>query len=302
MLIAKTLEYCQNHYSSKNGRCANCTHPCKCPGYCSKCLRQIHYKHCDTNARHSYNCSFLSDYYVCRYSFKYTSEIIYALRQDEVSYLQNNKMLKVLSIGCGPCTDLFALDYLKNTEEYNFNKLKYIGVDLLKDTWKRIHNEIKHYYDNDSDINAYFCYSNINKLVPTLIDKEFKADLIIMNYLLSDFHKYGGEISVLDFLNKLVYYIVNVCPDTAIVINDINLASSLGGGRDYFDTLYRKLSHSGFRCCQLHFKNSVRGNQYNYGGQYFSNDLLFDPRFVNKYHSFAPYESCASAQIIIYKE
>ena len=124
----------------------------------------------------------------------------------------------------------------------------------------------------------------------------------ILDHVLSDFHKYGGEISVLDFLNKLVYYIVNVCPDTAIVINDINLASSLGGGRDYFDTLYRKLSHSGFRCCQLHFKNSVRGNQYNYGGQYFSNDLLFDPRFVNKYHSFAPYESCASAQIIIYKE
>lgn len=302
MLIDEMLEYCKNDYSNKNRACTDCNHPCECPGDCSVCLYQIHYKHSDPGARHSYNCRFLSDYYVCRYSFKYTSEIIYALHQNEVSYLQDKSKLNVLSIGCGPCTDLFALDCLSNAHEYNFDKLKYIGVDLLKDTWERLHNEIKGYSQNDSEIITGFAYNNINNVIPILIDKEFKADLIIMNYLLSDFHKYGGEISVLDFLNKLVYYIVNVCPDTAIVINDINLASSLGGGRDYFDTLYRKLSHSGFRCCQLHFKNSVRGNQYNYGGQYFSNDLLFDPRFVNKYHSFAPYESCASAQIIIYKE
>ena len=256
MLIDEMLEYCKNDYSNKNRACTDCNHPCECPGDCSVCLYQIHYKHSDPGARHSYNCRFLSDYYVCKYSFKYTSEIIYALHQNEVSYLQDKSKLNVLSIGCGPCTDLFALDCLSNAHEYNFDKLKYIGVDLLKDTWERLHNEIKGYSTNDSEIITGFAYNNI----------------------------------------------VNVCPDTAIVINDINLASSLGGGRDYFDTLYRKLSHSGFRCCQLHFKNSVRGNQYNYGGQYFSNDLLFDPRFVNKYHSFAPYESCASAQIIIYKE
>ena len=297
------LEYCKNDYSNKNRACTDCNHPCECPGDCSECLYQIHYRNSDPDARHSYDCRFISDYYVCKYSFKYTSEIIYALRQNEVSYLQDKSKLNVLSIGCGPCTDLFALDYLRNTEKYNFDKLKYIGVDLLPQPWKRLHNEIKGYYANDPDIITGFAYSNINNVIPILIDKEFKADLIIMNYLLSDFHKYGGgEKSVLDFLNNLVYYINKICPDTAIVINDINLACSLGGGRDYFDMLYWKLTCSGFHCCQLHFKNSVRGNQYNYGGQYFSNDLLFDPRFVNDYYSFDPYKSCASAQIIIYKE
>lgn len=302
MLIDEMLEYCKNDYSNKKRACTDCNHPCKCPGDCSECLRQIHYDHCDTNARHSYDCRFISDYYVCKYSFKYTSEIIYALRQDEVSYLQDKSKLNVLSIGCGPCTDLFALDYLKNTEEYNFDKLKYIGVDLLPQPWERLHNEIKGYYPNDPEIITGFAYNNINNVIPILIDKEFKADLIIMNYLLSDFHKYGGQRSVLDFLNNLVYYINNICPDTAIVINDINLDCSRGGGRDYFDTLYRKLACLGFHCCKLHFKNSVRGNQYNYGDQYFSNDLLFDPRFVNEYYNFDPYKSCASAQIIIYKE
>lgn len=212
MLIDEMLEYCKNDYSNKNRACTDCNHPCECPGDCSVCLYQIHYKHSDPGARHSYNCRFLSDYYVCKYSFKYTSEIIYALHQNEVSYLQDKSKLNVLSIGCGPCTDLFALDCLSNAHEYNFDKLKYIGVDLLKDTWERLHNEIKGYSPNDSEIITGFAYNNINNVIPILIDKEFKADLIIMNYLLSDFHKYGGEISVLDFLNKLVYYIVNVCP------------------------------------------------------------------------------------------
>lgn len=302
MLITEMIEYCKKDYSNKCVMCTSCNHPSKCPGDCSECLRQIHYNHCDSNARHRYDCRFISDYYVCKYSFKYTSEIIYALRQDEVSYLQDNKKLKVLSIGCGPCTDLFALDYLKNTEEYNFDKLKYIGVDLLPQPWERLHNEIEGYYANDPEIITGFAYNNINNVIPILLDKEFKADLIIMNYLLSDFHKYGGERSVLDFLGKLVYYINNICPDTAIVINDINLDCSRGGGRDYFDKLFCKLAPSGFRCRQLHFDNSNKERHFEYGNEYPSNDLLFDPRFVNEYYSFAPYESCASAQIIIYKE
>ena len=302
MLIDEMLEYCKDDYSNKNRACTDCNHTCECPGDCSVCLYQIHYKHSEPGARHSYNCRFLSDYYVCKYSFKYTSEIIYALHQDEVSYLQDKSKLNVLSIGCGPCTDLFALDCLSNAHEYNFDKLEYIGVDLLPQPWGRLHNEIKGYYANDPKFNANFCYKDIKNVIPVLISQKFKFHLIIMNYLLSDFHKYGGEISVLDFLNKLVYYIVNVCPDTAIVINDINLACSLGGGRDYFDTLYRKLSHSGFRCCQLHFDKSNKERHFEYGVEYPSNDLLFDPRIVNEYYSFAPYESCASAQIIIYKE
>lgn len=110
------------------------------------------------------------------------------------------------------------------------------------------------------------------------------------------------EKGVLDFLNKLVYYIENVCPDTAIVINDINLYCSKGGGRDYFDMLYWKLFRSSFHRCQLHFDNSNKERHFEYGNEYSSNDLLFDPRIVNEYYSFDPYKSCASAQIIIYKE
>lgn len=303
MLIDKMLEYCKNDYSNKNRACTDCNHPCECPGDCSECLRQIHYNHCDPDARHSYDCRFISDYYVCKYSFKYTSEIIYALRQDEVSYLQDNKMLKVLSIGCGPCTDLFALDYLRNTEEYNFDKLKYIGVDLLPQPWEQLHNEIKDYYANDPEIKAGFCYDDINNVISALRHHNFKADLIIMNYLLSDFHKYGGRRSVLDFLNNLVYYINNICPDTAIVINDINLDCSRGGGRDYFMMLYWKLVRSGFRYHRFHFDNSNKEKHFEYGDEHPSNHLLFDQEDVNRYKYFlGSNKSCASAQIIIYKE
>ena len=59
MLIDEMLEYCKNDYSNKNRACTDCNHPCECPGDCSVCLYQIHYKHSDPGARHSYNCRFL---------------------------------------------------------------------------------------------------------------------------------------------------------------------------------------------------------------------------------------------------
>ena len=57
MLIDEMLEYCKNDYSNKNRACTDCNHPCKCPGDCSKCLYQIHYDHCDPDARHSYTAT-----------------------------------------------------------------------------------------------------------------------------------------------------------------------------------------------------------------------------------------------------
>lgn len=116
------------------------------------------------------------------------------------------------------------------------------------------------------------------------------------------FFKYGGNQSVLDFLDELVYYIVNICQYTTVIINDINLDCSRGGCRDHFDTLYLKLRTEGYSCLRRHFNNSNRNNHYDYGREYDRNDLVFPDEYIRNFWAYNPYESCSSAQIIIYKE
>ena len=57
-----------------------------------------------------YDCVHMADFYTCKYSCRYTSELMYAIQR--CVDIQNIDKLKVLSFECGPCTDLFALDAL----------------------------------------------------------------------------------------------------------------------------------------------------------------------------------------------
>lgn len=82
----------------------------------------------------------MADFYTCKYSCRYTSELMYAIQR--CSGIQNVNKLKVLSFGCGPCTDLFALDALKEKNLISFNSIKYRGVDYSKDVWANIHQDI----------------------------------------------------------------------------------------------------------------------------------------------------------------
>lgn len=82
----------------------------------------------------------MADFYTCKYSCRYTSELMYAIQR--CSGIQNVDELKVLSFGCGPCTDLFALDALKEKKLISFNSIKYRGVDYSKDVWANIHQDI----------------------------------------------------------------------------------------------------------------------------------------------------------------
>ena len=85
MLIDDLIEYCDEQY--QNGICEACTamDSCTrdCDGNCKNCLDDIHFHY--NQRRTQYNCSRLLNYYVCRYSYKYCSEIIYALNQLDLS-------------------------------------------------------------------------------------------------------------------------------------------------------------------------------------------------------------------------
>ena len=72
----------------------------------------------------------MADYYYCRYSYRDVSEVVYGLRQ--FRDIMKLDTLKVMSVGCGPCTELAAIDYLHQNGELNYKKLEFRGIDPLK--------------------------------------------------------------------------------------------------------------------------------------------------------------------------
>ena len=140
-LIYKLLDNCyQRHLKmAHHKQCENCPSDSFCPKSCATCLRRIHFpKELPQNAptRH-YDCHNMVDCYVCNFACRYASELIYPLQKQDL--LARKQKLNVLSIGCGPCTDLLAIDYLKQKKIFMFDTLCYVGVDKYSDKWHVIH-------------------------------------------------------------------------------------------------------------------------------------------------------------------
>lgn len=102
---------------------------------------------------------------------------------------------------------------------------------------------------------------------------------------------------MIGFIDRLVDYINKRCKNTFIIINDINLCCSKGGGRDYFDIFCRKLRPTQY--LKMHFNNHHRPTHFDYGQEYSNNEVFFD---IDGFEVYDPFDSCASAQMLIYKE
>ena len=294
MLIDQIVKYCDDKYRAhtQNG-CDNCSYEIYCPKRCDICL---HYIHTPTAAPapRKYDCPYMAYYYACKYSYKYMSELVYAFTQ--LRDLQNKNHLKVMSIGCGPSTDLFALDFLREDGVYRFNTIEFRGIDLAQNVWFDIHNQIKKYAPGQYDVKFY--YKDVTEFIDVIADVKWVPDLIVFQYVFSDMEKHCEKNRLNEFISKIAQFINNdMNYNTYIVINDINLSTQMGGGREHFDKLLAQIVHADFR--RLHFNNSNKRNHYNYGDEYEDNSLIKDnPQFLCDYE---PYTSCASAQLIIKK-
>ncbi len=78
---------------------------------------------------------------------------MYAL--ERTTRLFTVKNLKVLSFGCGPCTDLFAIDCLRENGTLTYDTLEYHGIDYSESVWKNIHDDIKS-FENDKIKISFF--------------------------------------------------------------------------------------------------------------------------------------------------
>lgn len=304
-MIEAILTKCDGrHKNAKCERCSDCTFAEYCPGDCEMCLDYIHNpSHAPVGAPdRKYDCVHMADVYTCKYSCRYTSEMIYALKR--CNDLRKVDQLKVLSFGCGPCTDLFAIDYLRASGDLRYQGLEYRGVDYSKDVWKYIHGDIKQFENENRRIDFY--YQDACELITKIEKGTWVPNLIVFQYVFSDMHKHTDSKSINYFMDTFAkYYNQKISSSTYIVLNDINLGKEFGGGREYFDQLCRKLegsiSRKG-RFCNDNSKSKYYPRGYTYGedsdGEFPDNTNFFD---IKKWRRYSPFDTCASAQMLIKK-
>ena len=303
-MLDTILTKCDERYRKKNNQCNDCSYNFFCCHDCGVCLNQIHFPSSaplGTSSR-KYDCPHMADYYTCRFSGRYSSEIIHALRH--FIDLKHKKVLNVLSFGCGPCTDLFAIDYMHQNGELDFQKLIYCGIDYSEDVWKNVHGDIKEFSNEKFTIRFY--YDDMCEIISTIAQWEGTPDLVVFQYVFSDMHKHTGMKKTLDFISKFADYFNNkMSPNTYILLNDINLGIGYGGGREYFDILYKKLADSTDRRGRFHNDEdtSYYSGGYPYGedsyGEFPNNANFFN---TNKWSDYSPKKTCASAQMYIKKQ
>ena len=305
-MLQTILTHCDHRHSNVvHESCADCSYGGFCPHNCEKCLDYIHNpSHAPVSAPpRKYDCTHMADFYVCKYSCRYTSEIVYAIERSE--QLSDLSKLKVLSFGCGPCTDLFAIDHLHTSGFLKYTKLEYRGIDYSQSVWKYVHQDISTFQNDSCSIKFY--YKDACDLINTIAKGNWVPNLIVFQYVFSDMRKHTDESKISTFIDTFArYYNEKAQPGTCIILNDINLSISYGGGREYFDRLFLKLSDSVCqkgRFCDDNATSPYYPRGYTYGenscGEFPDNSNRFD---ISPWRKYSPFNTCASAQMLIRKE
>jgi len=286
MNALEIIRFCYENYS-RNNRCPDCKNDCK--NSCKQCLEDIHMD----RIKRRYNCNNIIYCYVCRYMLKYMSEFYYLFRNnDELRSLDD---YTILSVGCGPCSDLLGIAHYVGSSRPNVS-IKYIGVDL-NPYWGNVHAVV----DSESkrsnlDIKTKFLQKDITEIFNGLGEKTDKlsVNIVTLHYVLSDMVYNAGNIH--NFFKDLYNSIISKMPNGSfIVINDINHYKA----RDYFDVFFRMLCGYGWYTCEkYYFDNNLR-EPHVYGDKHPSNALALEiPAYL---HDYDVWNYCSSSQMLIKK-
>lgn len=292
-LFDTVIHFCDSKY--QNSTCNKCNHIEGCPsspkGRCKQCLEDVHYPDRNINGKKDYDCDRMINYYVCTYAEKYASEMLYLMRKS--SALREINDYHVLSIGCGACPDLMAIE--RYCHECSTEKtVSYLGIDK-NELWRSIHEKINSYRT-----------STINKTTFWYMDAvadDFNipdANVVILQYVISHFYNTEQIDLIQSFFQKLVEGIVaNKQKDVpmVIMINDVN---SNNRGRDYFEDLVHILNDMHFRgtYSKCYFDYCIKNSAQQYGFKHESTNTIFKlPQSFE--HRYGPWHDCSSAQLLI---
>ena len=297
MLLYDLIEKCsyRDEYQKEHEQCEDCSYGKCCPRDCQSCLQYVHFPQ-NAPAPRKYDCIHMADCYYCKYAYKYASEMVYGLNC--FAEIRDKEKLKIMSVGCGPCTELAAVDYLRNKGVLNYDQLNYRGIDPLGEVWQPIWNDIIDYFGDG----IRFYPNDILQLVDIIVQKKWVPDVLIFQYVFSDMYKHSDEKQIVQFIDKLASFLNSYNQEPIYILcNDINLSKSMGGGREFFDLLESKIQTPKI-VKRMHFNNVNKERHYEYGGQYDSSELVFNMISDEIRNAYNPFESCASAQMLIKKE
>lgn len=289
-LLDILTSYCANQYSMC-GNCLHCTHPSgRCSGSCLKCADEVNYHRED--GRTDYDCQNFMYYYVCRYSWKYCSEIMYALEQIDLS---RYPVYNILSVGCGGAPDLMAFE--KKISEQDTNKIFYIGYDI-NPYWNPIHDKI-HQYAQSQSIQAKFVGNDIFDVLSDGKPAKQHYNIIVLEYLLSHFpvqNRVNRAGKLFDGLLQNVLQNRLTGSRFLFLINDIDHYQV----RECFDLLLQKLNEKGYHALdirRMHFAS--RSSDYHDGSIQYStcNNRFSIPEDMKEKFNCAI--NCTSAQLIV---
>lgn len=290
MLIHEIVEYCN---TDTTHLCGNCNHPSACPGSCKSCLKQIHFPLKCPDGKKDYDCENMINFYICDYTNKYASEMLYLLRKSEK--LKEINEYHILSIGCGAAPDLMAFE--KYAYDADSNKdIRYFGVDV-NSLWQPIHNKIMNY--SSGYINSIkFVYDDAIKYFNKISIPN--TNVIVLQYVISHFYNTGQIKQIKQFFVNLVKKVVKKKSNDEpliILINDVN---SCYRGRNFFEDFTKILSvykHNGY-FWKFYFDYRIQNDSQRYGEKHQKNNTLFNLDDIDL-DIYDPWKECSSAQMLI---
>lgn len=270
-----TIPFCSHCAMSQCRKCDTDT--------CYNCLTHIHSIH--TKKEH-YSCEKITYNYILKHGYRYVSEMAWAF-WDIKSEFDEKSSIDILSIGCGPSTELYGAAAI-----YKDKILSYSGFDL-SDTWQAIQQYNIDNFKNLSHTIKYFNYDFIEYIK----DNDVGCDILVLNYFLSDFIKYHPQDCEI-FINNLV----NLTQEgrfPIIIINDVMLLYSTGTGYACMEKIAGLLKPD--RNFSYHFQRQHFADpnqfQFKYGNKH-KNSICFGP-IIQEATPFEPFETCGSIQLII---
>jgi len=284
-MLNRIIKFCSDKYEVSDNICSYCKNTCH--GSCKRCLEKINFK---KEVIREYNCKNIVCYYTCHHLYRYASEIEYALEKFDHSVLKN---LNILSIGCGPSTELYGIVNYFLT--HGHRNITYHGIDQNR-IWNKIQEKNKEIFEEVyKNININYINTDAFDYINTI---DIKPNVLILNYFISDMLLHGNNMY--SFVDKVYMNLITEMPENSILIlNDINLGKDDTHPRFYFELLRDRLKSDNFTktCARFHFKNNNRPF-FNYGFLHTNNCIKYKvmPGIENL---FEPWEFCASAQLLV---
>lgn len=290
LIISDIVEFCDNSYKPSDYKCSTCKNTCW--GSCEKCLGKINYTKEDLRI---YNCGNIIYYYMCKYVYKYSSEFEHLFKK--IAKLASLGQYNILSIGCGPSTELYGIvKYFLRAEA--LPEINYRGVDF-NDIWTPIQSKTASIIKKRTDGKVKIKYDCENAF--DLINKiRIMPNVIILNYVLSDM--IAQKYDVVAFLQALLEKIISrMPPNSFVIVNDANYGRNLQEPRYYYKHLLSILpTGMKYKKYLYHFNNNNKTYTYSYGTMHRSNNI--SDKVPNEIRAkYNPWEFCTSAQLVIYK-